>query len=63
MLYSHTLSGKKGDITDKYVEDFKSIFKDAGAIKVEAWPLQSVAVQGSRGSQEVVRFFINSFKR
>ena len=63
MLYSHTLSGKKGDITDKYVEDFKSIFKDAGAIKVEAWPLQSVAVQGSRGSQEVVRFFIKSFKR
>lgn len=62
MLYSHTLSGKKGNITDKYVEDFKAIFKEAGAKNVEAWPLQSVAVQGSKGSLEVVKFFVKSFK-
>ncbi len=63
MLYSHTLSGKKGNITDKYVEDFKSIFKEAGAKQVDAWPLQSIAVQGNRGSLEVVKFFVKNFKR
>ena len=63
MLYSHTLSGKKGNITDKFVEDFKAIFREAGAKDVEAWPLQSVAVQGRKGSLEVVKFFLKSFKR
>ena len=63
MLYSHTLSGKKGNITDKYVEEFKSIFKDAGAKHVDAKPLQSIAVQGDNGSSVVVRYFVKSFKR
>lgn len=63
MLYSHTLSGKKGNITDKYVEEFKSIFKEAGAKHVDAMPLQSIAVQGSSGSFEVVKFFVKNFKR
>ena len=63
MLYSHTLSGKKGNITDKYVEEFKSIFKEAGAKHVDAKPLQSIAVQGNRGSLVVVKYFRDNFKR
>ena len=62
MLYSHTSAAKKGNITDKYVEDFKTIFTDAGAKHVEAWPLQSIAVQGDKGGMQVVKYFRNSFK-
>jgi hypothetical protein len=63
MLYSHTLSGSKGNITAKYVEDFKSIFIEAGAKDVEAWPLQSIAVQGPKGAMRVGKYFRDSFRK
>jgi len=63
MLYSHTQASQKGNITDKYVEDFKDIFKKAGAKDVQAWPLQSIAVQGESGGMQVAKYFRSSFKR
>lgn len=63
ILYSHTQSSTKGNKTDEYVSNFKKIFTEAGAKDVEAWPLQSIAVQGDKGSIRVAKYFRDSFKR